>query len=282
MLAIQKPLHSASRAVSKAVLAAMIICILAFAHGVYAQTAQPQAPEVLRSLITKGAELRYLGRDQGLDGWVTIINGQEQYFYVSPDGQAILSGILYNRQGEVVTRRQVEQLRQRAGLSPAATSTAAKATASKGEQLLQAVESSNWFPLGNNGAPPVYSFIDPQCQHCHEFLKQIRDAKLVEDGKLQLRLVPVGIINKDSVQQAAALLEDADAGRKLYEAIDGNPAAIPSVEGINTQAVQQNLSIMQAWKMTATPFTVYRARDGQVKIIRGTPNDIKSLVDQLP
>ncbi len=254
-------------------------------HLSHAQSAEPQPPEALQGLLQGGGALRYMGRDQGVDGWVTIKNGQEQYFYVTPGGQAIISGILYNPEGEVVTKRQIEQMRQRAGIetTPSVTTSAtAKKPASRSELLMQAVEATNWFKLGDDAAPVVYSFIDPQCQHCHEFLKQIRTDKLIEDGKIQLRLIPVGIVNKDSIGQAAALLEDADAAKRLYDAVDGKENAILVPEGINTQAVQKNLATMQAWKMTATPFTVFRGGDGQVKIVRGAPNSIKSLVDQLP
>lgn len=265
---------------------------LTLSCGAMAQTAaEPPMPKVLQSLVADGAQYRYLGPNQGVHGWLFIKDGREQYFYVTPDGQAIISGLLYAPQGEVITSRQIQQLRQREGAAIDRLATPEKFTESgmpktapgqsKSDLLLQQVEDGNWFKLGSDKAPVVYSFIDPQCHHCHDFLKTVRDGKYIEDGKIQLRLLPVGIVNEESILQSAALLIDSNPGAKLFEAIDGKKGAIPAPLDINTQSVQQNLSIMQAWKLKATPFIIYKDKTGKVKIINGTPQDIKELVGEL-
>jgi hypothetical protein len=38
---------------------------------------------------------------------------------------------------------------------------------------------------------------------------------------------------------------------------------------------------MHAWKFDATPFVVYRGKNGSVKIMRGEPKDIVALISDL-
>ena len=76
---------------------------------------EPRLPSPIQTLVAEGAQIRYLGRDLGMDGWVVIKNGQEQYFYVTPDQQAIVSGVLFNNKGDAVTLQQINSLRKKEG-----------------------------------------------------------------------------------------------------------------------------------------------------------------------
>jgi hypothetical protein len=75
----------------------------------------PPLPAPLKTMVEEGAQIRYLGNDLGLDGWVTIKNAQEQYFYVTPDQQGLVMGVLFNSKGDTVTLRQINQLRKAEG-----------------------------------------------------------------------------------------------------------------------------------------------------------------------
>lgn len=273
-----------------------ICCIvgLCLPKSLAAASEQQPMPDVLKSLVKQGAQARYLGRHQNVDGWMMIKDGREQYFYVTRDGQAIISGILYNPSGDVVTKLQLQQLRQKeGGVQPPEEQTALPAqhkTSNKAEVMFSAVESTHWFAMGDKAAPIVYSFIDPQCHHCHDFLNQVRKSKLVESGKIQFRLIPVGIVNKDSLAVAAQLLEEKDPVHvlntildvpedKLAEAVQ---EVLPVKNDGDISKIEKNLSVMQAWKMKATPFIVFRDKNNKVKIINGIPNDLKDLTDHLP
>ena len=43
------------------------------------ETAIPEIPEALQVLADRGAQMRYLGNDHGMEGWIAIYQGQEQY-----------------------------------------------------------------------------------------------------------------------------------------------------------------------------------------------------------
>jgi thiol:disulfide interchange protein DsbG len=263
----------------------------------------PPLPAPLKNLVAEGAQIRYLGRENGMDGWVTMKQGQPQYFYVTPDQQAILMGIMFNNKGDVITLRQVNELRGKEGpaldalagfpapVKPdAETSTPALTTenliesaspSSKSEQLYEAVSTANWIEIGKKEAPVLYSFIDPECPHCHDLLKDIRKSGFVEQGLLRLRVIPVGLISETSLQEAAFLLASSDPQTLLYKHLDGTPNVLLADPNVNTQGVQRNMSLMQDWKFDVTPFSVYKDANGKVKILRGRPNDLKEVVMQL-
>lgn len=294
---------------------ALLLC--AFSSPAFAESAQPDVPLPIQNLVASGSQLRYLGQEYGLNGWLVLKNGQEQYFYSTQDGQAVMMGILFNNKGDTITLKQINELRKKEGpaidklagfdnapIAPTApqtpatlqTSTAATAISpdftnpeallksavkSKSEQLFDGVENANWITLGAKSAPVIYTFIDPECPHCHDLIQNIRKSGYLEQGLLQLRLIPVGVLTENSLTEAAYLLASADPQNDLYRHLDGDKNALLSDKTVNTQGVQRNIKLMQDWKLDVTPFSVYRGRDGKVKILQGVPADLKKIITEL-
>lgn len=277
---------------SKAALFSSALGILAYATPALAQdnTLLPDLPDPIQSLVNEGAQIRFLGKDYGLEAWIAIKNGQEQYFYVMPNG-AFLTGLLFDEKGTPVTLDQVRKLRQQGDgkfldmLASDKPENVTKAEVDKryefktpSEQLYYDIENSNWVPIGQAGTPLLYSFIDPQCPHCHEAMKALRP--YIEAGKMQVRMVPVGF--KDMTKaQAAFLMATPGPEDVWWDHLDGNPNALPAKAEINTQGVERNMAIMQSWKLNVTPLIIYRGKDEKVKIIRGKPKDIEALINDL-
>jgi thiol:disulfide interchange protein DsbG len=267
---------------------------------------EPAMPPTLENMVKEGAASRYLGRENNLDGWMMIKNGQMQYFYVTPDQQSILLGILFNARGDVVTLRQLDQLRAKEG--PALDALVEKSVAdapslpgastppdaapkaethsgpSRSEDMMKAVEATASVTLGSPTAPILYAFIDPECSHCHDMLKDFRASGALEDGRVQLKIIPVGIVSEKSLNEAAILLSAPNANELLLRDLDGDQTALSApAAGVtpNKQAVERNMMVMQDWRMDATPFAVYRSRSGEVKILRGRPNDLNKILADL-
>lgn len=261
---------------------------------------EPPLPEPLQHLVTEGAQMRYLGRHNSLDGWIAIKNGQEQYFYVTEDGQAFLMGLLFDKTGKVVTLRQVKELQEKNGATldlfasedapglmgetsqPGIDQLVDKTKRefkTPAEQLFADVESGNYITLGNPQAPYLYTFIDPQCPYCHAFLNDLR-ADYIEKGLIQVRMIPVGF-RDETRAQAAFLLAVPDPQDRWFRHLAGDKEALPVTPDINQQGVQRNLAIMQSWKVNVTPFTVYRAASGEVKIVQGRAQDLRQIVSDL-
>lgn len=255
------------------------------------QEALPALPAPIQNLVNEGAQIRFLGRDHGLESWLTIKNGQEQYFYVLPGGDAFVMGMLFDKAGKLLTVEQVRRLRAQgddmldrlAEDFPASEIDSRETQAfefqSPSERLYHDVENSNWVPVGAPGAPVLYSFIDPQCPHCHAFMNDLRQGFL-ENGRIQVRMIPVGF-REETRAQAAFLIATPNPQERWLRHMDGDPDALPARSEINQQGVQRNLGIMQSWKFDATPMSVYRAKDGTVKIVRGRPKDIQALIADL-
>ena len=297
----------------------LLITILVFSFSLSAvalaaeDKTLPPLPTPLKNMVAEGAQIRYLGRENNLDGWVTIKQGQPQYFYVTPDQQTIMMGILFNSKGDVITLRQINELRGKDGPAldklsgfpapskPDEAATGASALAkmatpdfsspdallqstkppSKADQLYEAVTGANWLELGKPDAPVIYTFIDPECPHCHDLLKDFRKSGYLEDGLVKLRLIPVGLISETSLQEAAFLLAAPKPQELLYQHLDGKEKVLLADPNANTQGVQRNMSLMQDWKVDVTPFSVYKDAAGKVKIMKGRSNDLKKLVAEL-
>jgi thiol:disulfide interchange protein DsbG len=259
-----------------------------------AQDALPDLPPAIQTLVDQGAQIRYLGKDFGVEGWVAIKNGQEQFFYVLPGQGAFISGLLVDGKGKVVTIEQVARLRQQGddildklsgNAEDAASEKVAEANKDQyefktpSEKLYYDMENSNWIPVGKAGAPMFYAFIDPNCQHCHGLLNEIKE-KYIDKGLAQVRIIPVGFTDQ-SKAQAAFLLAAPDPSGLLWKHLGGDKEALPAKAEINQQGVERNLSIMQSWKFDATPMVVYRGKDTKVKIVKGRPKEVDAVINDL-
>lgn len=261
-----------------------------------AQDKIPEIPEALQVLVDRGAQARYLGQRHGLDGWITIFQGQEQYYYVTPNGEGFLMGLLFDRDGTMVTLNQVRDLQRQStdGLDFLAAdkkideklTTAIQDTnkvfeyKTPAERMFADVENSNWLSFGDKSAPVIYSFMDPQCTHCHAFMKDLRH-DYIEKGLVQVRMIPVGF-REETLAQAAFLLASPDAKERWYKHLDGDTAALPAKKGTNTQGIQKNLALMQTWKFSVTPMTIYRGKDGKIKLVRGRVGNMSDILADLP
>lgn len=263
------------------------------ADAVLAQSDEPlpELPEPIENLVSEGAQIRYLGRDYGVDAWITVKGGREQYFYVLPDKKAFLMGVMFDESGKLVTAEQVGRLQQSGDdmldiLADDQSTAMAQASdkeefefKSPSEQLFYDIENSNWIPIGAQGAPIMYAFIDPQCPHCHAMLEDLK-TDYIDDGRVQLRIIPIGF-REETRAQSAFLLAAPNPQDRLFQYIDGDDSALPARSEINQQGVQRNLALMQSWKFDVTPMVIYRSKAGDVKIVRGRPQDIPALVSDL-
>ncbi len=273
------------------------IVVLPLSNQTKAQEPIPQMPDALQVLVDRGAQARYLGERHGMQGWITIFQGQEQYYYVTPNGEGFLMGLLFDKDGQMATIEQVRNLQSQSGevldfltvdkkvpdqdLSRAIQETnEAFEYKTPAERMFAEVENSNWIRFGEENAPVVYSFMDPQCPHCHQFMRDLKDS-YIGKGLVQVRMIPVGF-REETLAQAAFLLAAPDSQERFYNHLDGDTSAVPAKSGTSTQGIQKNLALMQNWKFDVTPLTIYRAKDGKVKIIRGKAADMAAILADLP
>jgi protein-disulfide isomerase len=274
----------------------------------------PDAINTLRLFKSQGAEIHYLGRLYGLDGWLVIKDKIVQIVYTTLDGQGTLVGVLYGPTGEMETSKQVTAVQQAgvkipdmnaaAGTTPPAAAPGAAAAqpattgqppaagpadsgaaqAPASERLLHDVENSTYVKFGPDEAPPLYVFMDPRCHFCHGYWESL--VPLLQANTFQLRVIPVGILGPDSVQQAERVISAPNAVDAWTKLETGDPVALANVMAIqpaadSTQKLQANNDLMTRWKMGGTPYSVYRGKDGKVKLVYAVPNDVAQVVADL-
>jgi len=74
-----------------------------------------EPPKALMELIDEGAQVYFLGEFEGMNGWALVRNGQPEYFYENPQRTALVMGLMFNEDGEVVTISQLQDLYRRIG-----------------------------------------------------------------------------------------------------------------------------------------------------------------------
>jgi len=75
---------------------------------------EAQVPNVVSWLQTQGVKLTFLGDDGGFRGYLgESANGKMQTFYVSPDGNHVVAGVLFKAGGSNVTGVQIGEMRSR-------------------------------------------------------------------------------------------------------------------------------------------------------------------------
>ena len=282
------------------------------------EAAQPNPVDnpMLNQFLKAGAKVYYLGMHSGLYGWFLTKDSEIQFVYTIPGGSSALIGILFDGDGNDITSQQIKKLYdtnnevhtffanlnslqsplqamqtpmlQQASPTPTGniSSTSgmllppAASAASAGEQLMQALQTAAGVDVGAATAPKLYMVIDPNCPHCHETWQAIRTA--VFSGELQVRLVPVGVFGPDSVRAAGQLLHAAnplDAWDKYVGGDKSQLAGNPDAATLN--AIRDNHVLTDLWHIQMTPYLVYRAKDGQVKIVQGEPDHPDSVISDI-
>jgi hypothetical protein len=281
---------------------AVVLSTTGFAADNTKTSSDPTLPKPLQDLRDQGIKMRYLGRDLGYDAWIAVQDGQEQYFYVTPDQSAFFLGVLFNKNGRAITLDQLQRLKGKndpiftdlvnapsqksdpvkaaaaGALTPPAKDVNGKPASS--EQLYADVMAAHSFILGKQDAPEISMFIDPLCAHCKDMLQDLKK-DYIDAGKIRVRVIPVGAVAPESRGYAADLLAARDAGDRLFRFMGGDIDALNPVGKASAAPIDENVNVLLKWKFAATPITVYRAKDGKVKLIQGRAKDLAAVLKDL-
>jgi thiol:disulfide interchange protein DsbG len=270
---------------------------------------------ILSSIIKSGAKLYYFGQRSKMDGWLIVKDGQVQMIYVTPDGQTAIIGGMFTKDGENVTSPQVEAVmkankevgdlmtgsaKQREDVAKAGGSQEGIASVpgnasgatntikdmpvvpmSPGERLIHDLQAAAGVTLGHNENAEILIVIDPVCPHCKAMWKELRDS--VYGNKVQVKLIPVSnSMDKDDLGPPAKLLEVSDPLDAWDKYVAGDKTILAGkIEGVNLRAVAANRILLDRWNIKATPYLVYRSKDGRVKIVQGKPERMAAVLSDL-
>ncbi len=239
---------------------------------------------LLRTFEEKGGIVDYLGRSHGLDGW--IIRGPEgsaQYVYTNKEG-ATLIGMLFSSDAKMVTKTQVQAYVARLNGSQAAMQGEDISNLSNAEKVYADIEMrSNWIQLGKKEAPYIYTFVNPHCDHCHDFLNKVMPH--IKSGKLSVRLIPYGSQPENKLG-AQILLSEEKPLDAIMSLLKGENKLGEDQKGKIKADAETNVLLnnffAQELVPKAPPFTIYRkVTDGTLSVISGIPKNLISLLVDL-
>ena len=254
-------------------------------------TAEPPLVEALRA---RGARVMALGERGGLDGhFVELADGDAYGLYLTPDGHAV-AGLLYAPDGTLITGGQIAAARSVAGdrtipasheAGSAGYRDAPETEASRhahlyggqaamphAEALFERSASAFGFTLGRSG-PLAVLFADPGCRWSRSAVVRLGHVAL--DGRLRLRVVPVGVLGVASAREAAAIASAPDPALAWFE---GTRAPARPEGG---RRIEDNNALYDRWGARAVPLTVWRARDGRIAQRLGDVDDVEGWLEAL-
>lgn len=225
-------------------------------------------PPSIESMREKGAHVVALGEAEGLEGFLVRQPGGGTYAAYVTESDAVVVGLLYGADGEVVTQRQLEEAKAAGrleGVAPPAPvregrPEAEGTPADRVAGLLEATVEAPGFRMGTRG-PVIHTFVDATCPFSVRHVRALkRDA---EAGRLQARVIPVGILGERAAMRA---VEVAGAANPQLEWELNRRARIDRDVGAARVAV--NNALLEAWMVTSVPFTVWDGPQG-VRVYSG-------------
>ena len=267
----------------------------------------------LRRLASQGAQLFDLGTDHGLQSVFARNGNTFQVYFLAPDGQAAVGGIMWDAAGKNLTRPKVELID---GVIPTVTigtpatpptPSSAQITAAAKPVLpgaatdaLETVEKTAFGTAGSSTAPRLYMLVDPLCSYSVRAMDQL--ASYVTAGKVELALVPISILDYEdrgqSTPAARVLLTVpadtmVEAWRKQTNKpplkpevtsaglLDPKPAPLPAPSAESAGVLERNMAAVQMLNLRGTPTFVWRKADGSTRIQEGMPANIDTFVASL-
>ena len=231
-----------------------------------AAPASQAVPGLLRQALHRYGAVSLLRTEPGPHGLTAALvsaGGQKAIVWILGGGRAVAVGDVWDAEGHNLTR----DMAIRMGLLPRPLAPAAVAAA---------VAQHKTLLLGTKG-PEVTLFLDPSCIFCHQLYEEA--VPLIDQGRLQLRVVMVGFLKPTSFARAAAILMAADPAHALASdeqgfnvtAEEGGVAPAEHIPTAVREAVAANTKLLAASGAEATPTLLFRDRAGAWQLMHHVP-----------
>ena len=169
-----------------------------------------------------------------------------------------------------------------------APAAAARNTPAGADAVLAAAPTATWIADGD-GRRIVYIFFDPNCPSCQTLYQNLRP--FLASYTLQLRWIPVAVVDATSAGKAAAILEAPDptaAFRRNEQHYDTGTYAgaieeqIPSPE--TEQRLRANERLLNRLTIPVVPSMLFADKDRRTVLIQGalSPVALRKVWDRLP
>ena len=196
----------------------------------------------------------------GLKAIVADNGTERRLFYVAPDGNSLISGMVFDLGGVNITQEDMARFNVRdVG----------------GNQVLgQDQLGGLWERAGEleyiaeGTGRPVYVIFDPKCPYCHQLWRALRE--VASAGQVQVRWIPVGILSEPSKNLAAALYQSPDSLAALSALADGSLAGVQTIDKSVADSLARNVLLLRDTGYTGVPTLLWKEGD-QVRVRMEVP-----------
>ena len=221
-----------------------------------------------------------LSTQHGLDGVFVRSGAQFQVFYITPDRERVIPGVMWDAAGKDLTREQVANVPGAFPTVVVGDVASAKTDGRPGAPSIAAlplVQKANYGTVGSALAPHLWMLIDPQCVYSVRAYQMLHP--FVEAGKIQLSVIPLSVLDSEdkgqSTKSALALLSKPGEGLvSSWQAGSVNDPPIPAAAA----RLQANMAIAQAIGLQGTPTLIWKKADGTEGRIDGMPTSVEALI----
>ena len=233
----------------------------------------------LQRIASAGAQLTDLGTEHGLRT-VFARNGQTfQVFYITPDGQGAIGGVMWDSTGHNITRQQVSSIDGAIPTVTIGTAVAAPRVAmdQPDTSALRTVASTAYGVTGQTTAPRLWMFIDPLCSFSVRAMEQLQP--FVAAGKVQVAVIPLSLLDyEDQGRSTAAARMMLGKGRDDMVAAWTANALTGDPDAGSAATLQVNMVAQQALGLRGTPTFYWRKVDGTEGHQVGLPPDFAAII----
>jgi thiol:disulfide interchange protein DsbG len=262
-------------------------------------SSQIQAVPALARIASAGAQIYALGESHGLEAVFARSGSHFQVFYITPDGQAEIGGIMWDASGKDVT---LDAVRDIPGVVPTVTigNTSGQAVTNRviyqpgapqqapsgagtragsstsAPAVIEALNASIHGSVGPKDAPHLYMLIDPMCSFSIRAMQGL--VPYVNAGKIELTVIPLSVLDYED-QGASTTKAEIMVSQPPAEMVADWMQGLPEAAGQGaSQLLSSNMALAQALGLKGTPTFVWQGEDGSLNRMDGMPPDIGVMV----
>lgn len=229
--------------------------------------AQDTIPDIVKRFSDRQniTNLKPVQAPGGMKSWVGQYQDMGVNLFLTPDGQHVISGYLYDDKGKNLSEGYfTEQI-----------------YIPLGREMWQTLNKTKALKEGADTAPrKVFVFADPFCPYCKTFWSAAQP--WVAAGKVQLNTLMVAFLNPKSGRNATAILNAPDpvSAWREYELSGGKK--LPRFDGTTPREtfnlLQHHQQLMDSLGANATPAIYYMNDRNELQQVVGMPDE-KQLIE---
>ncbi|MBK66696.1 MAG: hypothetical protein CMP22_01025 [Rickettsiales bacterium] len=253
-----------------------------------------------KKLIDKGVKLVPLGSEYGFDAWLMQYNDQIQIFYTVEGTNSAVSGFLIGENGENLTALQIAKYQALSGNDLSDILNKSSKTMfspdlmamTPSERFYKDASEAKWLSFGSNtpydDENTFYIFMDPtQPQSIDYFEHLMKRQKEGLGNPFTAKIIPIAR-TPESLDYLEKIYKHPKSAEMFYRTLvedfplEGNFVTSADLSLSVKAVLAQNYDVLKKRNLEKLPLTLFKDKDGQIKLVSGMPKDLNELYGQAP